>query len=198
MLMAYFDIHTHTIPQDASQAILSVDTHSLPIGENIRHASIGIHPWYLTEPHAEAQWKALQDSVNDPRIIAIGEAGLDKLKGASISLQTSIFRKEIDLAETYGLPMVIHCVRAFNELIQLKKAYKPTQPWIIHGFRENLPSRKNLSDTDAGFLSEAIIRKNPSVLLPLSVCLSKRTNPKKASGTSTDALPILEEYLWQN
>lgn len=133
--MAYFDIHTHTIPQDASQAILSVDTHSLPIGENIRHASIGIHPWYLTEPHAEAQWKALQDSVNDPRIIAIGEAGLDKLKGASISLQTSIFRKEIDLAETYGLPMVIHCVRAFNELIQLKKAYKPTQPWIIHGFR---------------------------------------------------------------
>lgn len=135
MLMAYFDIHTHIIPQDASQAILSVDTHSLPIGENIRHASIGIHPWYLTEPHAEAQWKALQDSVNDPRIIAIGEAGLDKLKGASISLQTSIFRKEIDLAETYGLPMVIHCVRAFNELIQLKKAYKPTQPWIIHGFR---------------------------------------------------------------
>ena len=31
--------------------------------------------------------------------------------------------------------MVIHCVRAFNELIQLKKTYKPTQPWIIHGFR---------------------------------------------------------------
>lgn len=133
--MAYFDIHTHTVPQDDSQAILSVDTHSLPLGEDIRFVSIGIHPWYLTETHAEAQWKALQDSAHDPRVIAIGEAGLDKLQGASMPLQTSVFRKEIDLAETLCLPMVIHCVRAFNELIQLKKACKPTQPWIIHGFR---------------------------------------------------------------
>jgi len=133
--MTYFDIHTHAIPEHPSQAIVSVNIDDLPIAKDIQFVSIGIHPWYLTEENAVDQWKTLKESVNEARIKAIGEAGLDKLRGASIKLQTSIFQEEIALAETYHLPMVIHCVRAFNELMQIKKESKPKQPWIIHGFR---------------------------------------------------------------
>ena len=133
--MDYFDIHTHCIPLCPSQAIVSIDASSLPMDEKVVYASIGIHPWQLTEANAESQWETLKASVNDPRIIAIGEAGLDKLKGASISLHSSVFQQEIALSESLSLPMVIHCVRAFNELIQIRKASKAKQPWIIHGFR---------------------------------------------------------------
>lgn len=133
--MDCFDIHTHHIPLHPSQAIVSTDVLSLPIDGRVVHASIGIHPWALREEHADTQWKALQSSIESTRIVAIGEAGLDKLKGPSIELQTAIFQQEIALAEAQSLPMVIHCVRAFNELIQIKKESKPKQPWIIHGFR---------------------------------------------------------------
>ena len=133
--MDCFDIHTHSMAGDRSQAIVSVNVNALPMENGIRLASVGIHPWHLTEENADAQWKTLQDSVEDPRVIAIGEAGLDKLKGPSTALQISVFRQEIGLAEQLRLPMVIHCVRAFNELIQIKKECLPKQPWIIHGFR---------------------------------------------------------------
>ena len=92
--MTYFDIHTHAIPEHPSQTIVSVNVNDLSITKDIQFVSIGIHPWYLTEENAEYQWKTLKESVNEPRIRAIGEAGLDKLKGAPIKLQTSIFQEE--------------------------------------------------------------------------------------------------------
>ena len=133
--MHYFDIHTHRIPLHPSQAIVSIDASALPLDGKVVHASIGIHPWHLTETNAGNLWKTLKSSIKDQRIVAIGEAGLDKLKGPDMTFQTSVFRQEITLAESANLPMVIHCVRAFNELIQIKKESKPKQPWIIHGFR---------------------------------------------------------------
>ena len=133
--MHYFDIHTHRIPLHPSQAIVSIDASALPLDGKAVHASIGIHPWYLTETNAGNLWEPLKSSIKDQRIVAIGEAGLDKLKGPDMTFQTSVFRQEITLAESANLPMVIHCVRAFNELIQIKKESKPKQPWIIHGFR---------------------------------------------------------------
>ncbi len=105
------------------------------MNESIVHASVGIHPWYLTDDNENTCVQKLQNIIHSNRIVAIGEAGLDKLKGPSLSIQTSVFRQEIALAEKYHLPMVIHCVRMFNELIQLKKEMAPKQPWIIHGFR---------------------------------------------------------------
>ena len=133
--MTYFNIHTHSIPFYAQHAIISLPANTTFINPSIVYASIGIHPWQLTEENAKEQWNSLQNNLKDKRIIAIGEAGLDKLKGPSMELQTIIFQKEIELAESLELPMIIHCVRAHNELLQLKKKYNPKQPWIIHGYR---------------------------------------------------------------
>ena len=135
MLMNCFNIHTHSIPSCTQQAIVSLPANTTFINPSITFASIGIHPWQLTEENAKEQWNSLQNNLKDKRIIAIGEAGLDKLKGPSMELQTVIFQKEIELAESLRLPMIIHCVRAHNELLQLKKIHNPEQPWIIHGFR---------------------------------------------------------------
>lgn len=132
--MDFFNIHTHTLVHPESEilaqspCLFSTDVQAI-------HTSAGIHPWQLTEETAEAQWKALQEQISHPSVVAIGEGGLDKLKGPSLELQTDLLRKQIALSEEKSLPFILHCVKAFNELIQLKKEIKPLQPWIIHGFR---------------------------------------------------------------
>ena len=130
----FFNIHTHTSIQPETE-ILSLSPEQLSTDIHVVYASVGIHPWNLTLEHSEHQWKALCQSAKDKRTIAIGECGLDKLKGPSMELQTAVFKQEAKLAENSSLPMIIHCVKAFNELIQLKKEISPRQPWIIHGFR---------------------------------------------------------------
>ena len=134
----FFNIHTHVSIHPESE-ILSLAPEELSTDNRSFYASVGIHPWTLTEENADIQWKALCESIKDKRIVAIGECGLDKLKGPSMELQTAVFKQEAALAEDSSLPLIIHCVKAFNELVQLKKAISPRQPWIIHGFRGKLP-----------------------------------------------------------
>ena len=133
----FFNIHTHSSIFPETE-ILSLSPEQLPTNIHTMYASAGIHPWELTLENANSQWEALCHSIKDKRIIAIGECGLDKLKGPSMALQTIVFKQEATLAEENSLPLIIHCVKAFNELIQLKKEISPRQPWIIHGFRGKL------------------------------------------------------------
>mgnify|MGYP003445421417 FL=1 len=134
----FFNIHTHVSTHPESE-ILSLAPEELSTDNRSSYASVGIHPWTLTEENADIQWEALRESIKDKRIVAIGECGLDKLKGPSMELQTAVFKQEAALAEDSSLPLIIHCVKAFNELIQLKKEISPRQSWIIHGFRGKLP-----------------------------------------------------------
>jgi len=69
---------------------------------------------------------------------AIGECGLDKNIATPLPLQQEIFLKHIHLAETLELPLIIHCVKAYSEVIHLRKITKSKQLWILHGFRKNL------------------------------------------------------------
>lgn len=132
--MDFFNIHTHSLVHPESE-ILAQSPDLFPSDKLPVYTSIGIHPWFLTEENAESQWKALQKHVSHPSVLAIGEGGLDKLKGPDMELQVKILKQQVALSEEKSLPLIIHCVKAFNELIQLKKELRPHQPWIIHGFR---------------------------------------------------------------
>ena len=74
---------------------------------------------------------------SEKSIIAIGEAGFDKLKGPSPELQKIAFAEQVKIAEENRLPVIIHCVRAWDELMAEHKRLKPSVPWLIHGFRGN-------------------------------------------------------------
>ena len=132
--MDFFNIHTHSLVHPESE-ILAQSPDLFPSDKLPVYTSIGIHPWFLTEENAESQWKVLQKQVSHPSVLAIGEGGLDKLKGPDMELQVKILKQQVALSEEKSLPLIIHCVKAFNELIQLKKELRPHQPWIIHGFR---------------------------------------------------------------
>ena len=133
--MECFDIHTHSIVLCPEQAITSFSVGMDMLNANAAHISVGIHPWSLTLNNVDALLDVLYKTLKDKRVVALGEAGLDKLKGGSIETQIAVFRKEVAISEEFKLPMIIHCVKAFNELIELKKEIRPRQPWIIHGFR---------------------------------------------------------------
>ena len=52
-----------------------------------------------------------------------------------MDIQMKLLKQQALLSEEKRLPLILHCVKAFNELILLKKEIKPSQAWIIHGFR---------------------------------------------------------------
>lgn len=64
----------------------------------------------------------------------IGECGLDTACTTPISLQRQAFVEQLSLSETLQKPVVVHCVRAFNELLLLRKQQVWSQPWVVHGF----------------------------------------------------------------
>lgn len=97
--------------------------------------SAGIHPWELSERNAKQQLAFLRKLLRHKQFVAVGEAGLDKLATASMKLQLAVFTKQVEISESYELPLIIHCVKAMGELLAVKKEYHPKQPWIRHGFR---------------------------------------------------------------
>ncbi len=95
--------------------------------------SVGIHPWHASE----GQIEHLDELAPDPRVAAIGEAGFDTLRGPSAEIQTTAFRHQALLAERLGKPLIIHCVKAWDALLEQHRLLRPETPWVIHGFRGN-------------------------------------------------------------
>ena len=106
--------------------------------------SCGVHPWNAED--SDSQLRILEEIIVEPNVVAIGEAGLDKLRGAEMSVQIDVFRRQIELAMDVNKPLIIHCVKAWDELIRLYKEYKGSNiPWIIHGYRGNPQQTQQLS-----------------------------------------------------
>ena len=178
------DIHCHRVKAASNWQILSVDIHQIIECQNSEfqhllqtadrlqtqpndisspsnfYFSLGVHPWFLERQDIASAMRMLNHYRHHPRLLAVGECGLDKTIPPDLSKQIIVFRKQIELAEGWQKPLVIHCVRAFNELTQIKKAVKSTQPWIIHGFNNNPQLAEQLLKQDCYLsLGKALLQK---------------------------------------
>lgn len=97
--------------------------------------SYGIHPWYVETANDE-QFLHLEKLIQQENCYAVGECGLDKLTQTAWDLQVTVFERQIELSEKYQKPLLIHCVKAVQEMVLLKRKYQPQQSWIFHGFRK--------------------------------------------------------------
>lgn len=132
----WFDVHTHQLSACPSEAIFNCEGSYIPMPGEAAFLSVGIHPWYLSKENYSHRLHEVEALIkHDKRVVAVGEAGLDKYAEAPFALQEEAFRAMCFLAEQYRLPLIIHSVKTYNELMALKKALHPSQPWIIHGFR---------------------------------------------------------------
>ncbi len=99
--------------------------------------SAGIHPWQLTEGNAQQLRTELLLIAAHPHVVMIGEAGFDRMRGAQGEIQYRVFLFQASLAAEMGKPMVIHCVRGWEELQRAHSEVSHDRPWVIHGFRGN-------------------------------------------------------------
>ncbi len=138
--MKLYNIHTHQITtEDPTRvSILDVEPLDFDVAKstyNNQYFSCGIHPWYSED--SEVRFQHLSRIASDPKVVAIGETGLDKINGPSMEVQISLFKLHIELSEELKKPLIIHAVKAWEELYHIRKELSPTQNWIIHGFRGN-------------------------------------------------------------
>lgn len=131
----YFDIHTHSTL--SSNQVFTIQNRYPTSDDFSKPFSIGLHPWFLKNETAEMELSLLDEKLQHPNCFALGECGLDKAIETNFDFQKAIFIKQIHLSEKYQKPIIIHCVRAFQEIIEIKKVQKPSQPWIIHGFQKD-------------------------------------------------------------
>ena len=166
----YIDIHVHGgLPASGIFILESLMAHEgkLPVDVSGIAYTYGIHPWFLNEENHKQLISSVENAVIQPEIIAIGEAGFDRLRGPSPELQRRVFEEQIIISEKILKPVVIHCVRAWDELLAVHKKIKPKMPWLIHGFRGNVELADQLL-TKGMFLSfwfEFVLRPESRNLL---------------------------------
>lgn len=129
--MFLIDAHTHAVPSAPdTAALVNLDPGASAEPEKHRYYSCGIHPADI-EKHSPDQ---LRTTLTQIPCSAVGECGLDARFPFE---QETVFREQIRISEELKLPMVIHCVRKYYELIRIRKAEHAVMPWLIHGFRGN-------------------------------------------------------------
>lgn len=130
-----FDCHTHQlqpingIRNFHQQQKTVFEDYALP-------CSVGLHPWFVTAENWQTDLHWLQQVAQQPKVVALGECGLDALRGADLATQQQAFIAQIQLAQQLHKPLIVHCVRRFNELIAIAKKHNTKQatPIIVHGF----------------------------------------------------------------
>lgn len=142
--MEILDIHSHRRPP-YEVGVVSMDDLGMPLMDGQAY-SAGIHPWNITEEIPSEQWQRLEMLAHDSRIAAIGECGVDISKGGPLFRQLQVFKRQIELSERVGKPLIIHCVKAADIILGLKRDLQPQQPWIIHGFRGKPQLARQLTD----------------------------------------------------
>nr|WP_298927889.1 TatD family hydrolase [uncultured Erythrobacter sp.] len=99
-------------------------------------ASVGVHP-HEADAHEDLGRGVLLAATENPKVIGIGETGLDYFYGHSDrATQAKLFRMHIDVARETGLPVIIHTRDAEDDTYQIlsEEMEKGTFPALIHCF----------------------------------------------------------------
>ena len=132
----FINIHSHQPPQKNECVITNLYNHfeQVVAGGNY---SAGLHPWYLNDTTWVEEMKILEQYSNNKNVLAIGECGLDKICTTGFLLQQHVFAAQIGLANKINKPLIIHCVKAYEEVVQQLQQNNNRVPVIFHGFNKN-------------------------------------------------------------
>ena len=116
----YIDIHTHR-----------------PTALHIEPQAVGIHPWMAE--------KVVFDEAIFDNAVAVGEIGLDFACDVNRDTQERVFRAQLAQAEKRNLPVILHCVRAFEPMMKILAEYR-LRAVIFHGFIGSAQQAKRAID----------------------------------------------------
>ena len=143
----YLDFHTHSLRHAGREDVLEiVSVHLGKDKKQRKYFTVGLHPWWTEQPVTTEQRAELEKLLADPHCLAMGEMGLDKLKGPAMDQQMDILRSQLQIADELNKPVIIHCVRATGQLMQVKKEFPGIQKWCVHGYGRHATLGKQLID----------------------------------------------------
>lgn len=159
--MRYLDIHTH------NNSRFSVRNYRINKDSIYRndfefsgfYFSAGVHPWDVSLNSLEKTDFSIFENKN---LCLIGEIGLDKVNGSDMDLQKLFFYRQLQFADSFKKPVIIHEVKSMQAVLQAKKNFKNIPAWVIHGFRGN--GSKARQYLDNGFYLSFGFRFNEDVI----------------------------------
>lgn len=133
---------------------------------NAETFSVGLHPAYIKATQIEQDIAFIRKQLSNKNCLAIGEIGLDKLCETNFDLQKTVFKTQLKIAEEHKTPVIIHSVRAYQEILQIRKELKIQVPFIFHGFNKNQQLAQQIISQN-GFLSfgkNLLVNKNLQII----------------------------------
>lgn len=134
MQLLNFHHHNSNISEGIYNLNLSEDIPNIPF-------SIAIHPYNIKDDWT-MDFEEIRAISEHPSCLAIGECGLDYRIDTPQDIQEFVFKQHIEWANEIHKPIIIHCVRRFQEVMQLCKTAET--PKIIHGFNRHSQLAKSL------------------------------------------------------
>ena len=185
----YINLHTHKLLKEEN--VISVNNQMLQEASDIppHLFTAGLHPWYADQLSLDVLSLLLDRCAESPDFVAFGETGLDKGCSIPMKMQLDVFDLHLKKAVKHGKPLILHCVRAWDELIEIAAGNPVIK--ILHGYNGS----EQLTDRllQSGFLysiGKGILNPISKIhaavhLIPLSSMFCE---------TDTSDVPIQEIY----
>jgi len=133
----YIDIHSHKKGNKTSSVFAIFNS---PLSADIpanNFFSTGCHPWDVGETTIAFIEEQLNSIIGNDKLIAIGEIGLDRHIETDIEIQKEAFETQLNIAIKNKKPVIIHCVRAYSDLMSILKNRRIEIPMILHDYNGN-------------------------------------------------------------
>lgn len=140
------DFHTHSMRHADTQNVQEIISVHLGQQKQYQYFTVGMHPWWTEQQVSPTQKDELVNLLQQDNCLAMGEMGMDNLKGPSMETQMDILRSLLTIADEQGKSVIIHCVRAFNQLVQIKKEFPNIKNWCVHGYGRHATLARQLID----------------------------------------------------
>ena len=160
----FIDLHTHS--DKTEKGIVTVKNiypgESFAAFSGRNFYSMGLHPWHIKSPEENNEMlQMIEDAMEFDHVTFIGECGLDKIVSNDFEEQKRVFRAQAFMAEEFEKPLIIHCVKAYNEVLEFRKEIHPKMPWIMHGYNSSIEQTVQMAEVGIMFsFGENLYRPN--------------------------------------
>ncbi len=119
----------------------------------------GLHPWFINEP---LDFPILRSYISLNNTVAVGEIGLDFSPGClPADIQAPALIRQLDMAAALGLPVLIHCRKAYDQLYEILKPYKGKLRGVLHSYSGGKDGMARFIDLDFYIsFSGSVTRRN--------------------------------------
>ncbi len=189
----YFNIHSHRKKQQNDEFVIRnyIIPKAKTPAETLNYPlSVGIHPWFA-DSNDLSSIQHLKKQAAAKNVIAIGETGLDRIRRENFNAQLELFRIHLTFAEENQLPVIIHCVKAYSDILAELNNIK-TQV-IFHDFNGNVQMMEQiLNHSNAYFsLGKSLFATDSKILKSISHL------PTNRIFLETDTMPIEIQAVYE-